>query len=388
MDSSPALTRRDVLRLGTAGVLAAGLFSQTGAGRSTVDVTDAGADNTGVEPIDDILRDVAQAHTTVYFPPGRYRLANEFYRWANGLHLIGDNATIISVSGGHRALHIGGIGTVVKGFVIDQRETIAPFTIRMSGGGDWLVEDIHYVGKADEPAGEKGYSYLRPYVNDADRTGTIRNVTLPDGCTDPDSGSNTKAIWAGPNIEGTLHIDQMWVEGFAENTMYLSNIPGTLLIENSYVRNSNVGIRVGGNSTVRNCVIVHDGPVPAQKWSGGRYQRGIWLNGNKQYGYDGTVRIEGCDFYWVYDDQCGSPIHADDRGPVENLVIEDCRIHNTTRRPSLLIEDQTLTLRNVRVSGDSRMAVLNNVDTRLFNTRTATSPVTRGRPQFSLPDSR
>lgn len=354
------------------------------AAQTTYDIVEMGADPRGLKPIDALLERLAGPNTRITFPQGIYRLNNSFKSYADGLELVGDGAILFPQRGDAFGLLLGGNGATLSGFFIEQAHLRAPFCIAMRAD-NWLLEDIRYCGRLDGKAVDpSGYTYVRPAVQDPAGTGTIRNLYLPDGSNAPGEASLTKGIWAGPNVKGTLHIDGLWAESFAENTVYTSNIPGKLVVENAYIRNSNVaGLRVGGNSVIRNCAFIHDGPVPIQEWSGGSIQRGIWTNGHLEYGYDGEVRIENCDFLWTDSTDAYVPLTL--KTAPESVVVKDCRIHNTTNRPSIIAEDTTLTLDNVSLSGGAKATRLENVDIRGFDLYNEDAPVTAGMPPLPKP---
>jgi hypothetical protein len=353
--------------------------------QQTYNIVEMGGDPRGIKPIDNLLDNLAGADTRINFPQGIYRLNNPFESYADGLELVGDGAILFPQQEAHFGILLGGVDTVLSGFFIEQAHLDAPFCITMRSDGDWLLEDIRYCGRVDgKTVDPDGYTYVRPVVRDPSRTGTIRNLYLPDGSNAPGEASLTKAIWAGPNIDGTLHIDGLWAESFAENTVYTSNVPGKLIVENAYIRNSNVaGLRVGGNSIIRNCTFVHDGPVPIQEWSGGALQRGIWTNGHLTHGYDGEVLIEDCDFLWTDSTDAYVPLTL--RTAPESVVVKDCRIHNTTDRPCVLADDTTLTLDNLQLSGGAKATRLKNVNVQNFDIYTSDDPVTDGTPPLPAP---
>ena len=153
----------------------------------------------------------------------------------------------------------------------------------------------------------------------------------------PDEASNRRAILVESG-KGALTFNRCWFEHWGENTIYAKKPEGRLKILNSFVRNSQVGIRLGGNSDVRNCVSIKDAQHPTQAWSGGSLQRGVNVEANDPAdssnginSYDGTISISDCDFYHRYlDSSCGGAITAPT--PCQRIDVRRTRISYDSRK--------------------------------------------------------
>ncbi|WP_227379044.1 hypothetical protein [Haladaptatus halobius] len=120
----------------------------------------------------------------------------------------------------------------------------------------------------------------------------------------------------------------MW----GENTIYAKKPDGKLNIYNSFFRNTQNGLRLGGNTEVRNCVSIKNAQHPTSTWSGGSLQKGVNVEGtdsaNPSAGinsYDGTLTIADSDFNHRYSDPtCRAPISG--RIPCERINVQNTRI--------------------------------------------------------------
>jgi len=255
----------------------------------------------------------------VYFPPGRYVLDPISLR-GNDWSLVGENATLVvpgDVTGPY--LDVDGSNWTIDGFTIDlTADGAAP--VNHLKGTDWTLKDVEFVGQMDDPGRRKNSWLLFPAVTERDGRGLVENVTAMDGSADPGQSSNRGLTWFGQNNVGTLVWRECRFSKWANNTLYGANSAGRLVIEDCLFENTNVGVRVGGDTVVRGCTWLQTGRVPVQRWSGDANARGLWINSN-QY-MPGAVTIEDCAFVMT------GPTAT--RAITSNHEVEDVTVRNTT----------------------------------------------------------
>lgn len=333
--------------------------SRTARGRSTRgrNVAEAGADDTGATAINRVLRRVHDDGVDLYFPPGRYRLDPLTLRGRNW-SLIGEDATIV-VPGDvdDQFLFFDGAGWTVDGFTIDlSADGAAPTTYLQ--GRNWAFRNVRFVGQMDDPQSRDSSSLLYPAVETSNATGLIENVSAMDGSADPGESSNRGLTWFGPNNEGTLTWRGCQFSKWANNTLYAAESAGPVVIEDCLFRNTNVGVRIAGHTTVRNCLWVQDGRVPIQRWSGDTGARGLWLNSNGHT--HGPISIRNCDFVMTGPD-AHAAVYASD--PVDDVEIRNTRVHQTSEWPAVELPGTgRTTIRNVQVRKNARGAAIDLTD--------------------------
>lgn len=349
-----ALSRRSFVKTTAAAVLGGAVVGQVGAA-TRVNIVEQGADDTGSTPVNDVLTSVHGDGETIYFPAGTY-LLDPIRLSGSNWKLVGDGPgeTIIRVpdrvnGSNDRYLSFSGSNWEFDGFTIDlSSPNAAP--VNYLTGTDWAFRNVQMKGQMGDPATRQESNLFYPNVTSSGATGLMENVEMKDGSADPDGSSNRGGMWFGTYNVGHMILRGLHMEGFANNTLYASSSDGTVTIEDCYFKNSNVGVRVGGGMTIKNSVWVQDGNVPAQRWTGGRVGRGLWINSNK---YDpGTVHIEGCEFKMT-SSVASSAIFA--RHAVDDLVIRDCRIEQGNGKAAVRVRDgvDSLTVENVSVTGSS-----------------------------------
>jgi hypothetical protein len=295
----PRLDRRSYLKLaGAAATTAAvgGAVGTAGAAEysKTVDIVQAGADNTGSTDIAPVLNSLAESGTKIEFPPGTYRLSGFSPGWLSNFALVGDDATIVPPAGMTSAImSLSGRNVTVDGFTFDYTapNTAPQMSMRCSDG--LVLQNCEFVGQADVLGGSGSSSHeyhFFPAVTDASGSGLVKNVTMADGTMSP---SNRGGIWFGQNNKGTLTFDGLHMEKWANNSLYCYTSAGPVIVKNSFFRNNNVaGPRIGSDgSRILDTTIVSDGWVPVQEFSGGRTSRGIWVLSACD-----DVLVQGCDF--------------------------------------------------------------------------------------------
>lgn len=324
----------------------------------SIDVVEAGADPSGDEPIDDVLADVADDGRRLFFPEGTY-LLDGFAGQFEDLTLLGDGASIVPRDREtvETLLEVRGPDNAVIGLTFDYRDVEIPPVIRIAGPDGWRFVDCTFLGMQDTGLDEGGKFCFYPEVTDVDGYGLVRRIGMQDGAAPPGEPDTRGGIWFGPNNEGTIHIDRIWMEGWAENTIYCHNSAGPVVIENSFFRNTNVaGTRVGGRTILRNNTYVKDDDVPRQGWrpeGQGQLMRGIWISGgDSEYGSRGSVLIEDCDFVFV-DEQHGGQAIASAYELDGEITIRNCRIRQDFGNAIRVREGTPVILDDVSITGDT-----------------------------------
>ncbi|SFR88829.1 hypothetical protein SAMN05216559_0540 [Halomicrobium zhouii] len=303
--STTTFSRRSYLRgLGAAG-LAGGLVQRGGlvgaaaaadpsqyADRfeTVVDVVDAGADNSGQEPVSSVLQEHLDDDTLLAFPPGRYYM-DEQVRFTDfdNVGLVGDDATLVPANfhdfdgPQYRLFRLGthyspGTDLLVVGFTVDQTAPDTGIRVVDAVVDDGLhVEDVYVDGRHDSGTFGPG----RFNVLDAGGDGLVRRFRAPDGGQWESETPNAGNIWRGPTgilanmTAGTLRFEDCELGGFPDNGLYASGGSGRIIVDGGHYRNSNApNIRVGGAKAVVRGVTVTVDETPAVGFDD---QRGIRL---------------------------------------------------------------------------------------------------------------
>ncbi|WP_254768141.1 right-handed parallel beta-helix repeat-containing protein [Salinilacihabitans rarus] len=355
------LDRRSYLKAAgiAAGVMAGAAGSAAAAEDADVNIVEAGADDTGNRAINDVLDRVHGSGKTIYFPPGRY-LLRSFRTAANDWTWVGEDATIVVPGSENRNyLFFEGDRWTFDNFTIDLTASGAA-PINYPRGNDWEFKNVVFEGQMDDPEYRAGSNLLYPNVDSAGATGVIENVIATDGSADPGDSSNRGGLWAGPSNEGHLIVRNSHFRHFANNTLYVANIPGRVTIDGCLIEDSNVGVRIGGNTAVRDTVFDQRGPVPRARWSGGRAARGIWINSNSYV--PGDIEVEGCDFL-MNGPQGAHAVFS--RRRLDGIEIRDCRIHQNGGFTGIEFADGgsgATVIEDTSVVGDSSKPAIRLVD--------------------------
>ncbi|MFH5801515.1 hypothetical protein [Haladaptatus sp. CMAA 1911] len=309
----------------------------------TYNIVEEGADDSGDTPIDSVLNNVAREDTTIVFPSGTYKL-NELVvqSGVDNLQLIAPNgARLVPGQSGDniRWVDVYSQGFVMDGFELDMRDTPVPPFVRMNyESGDWELKRLVTRGKVraatDSNVRSGDSSEARTYFRLSAAEGTrglLQDCYFHEGACEPDEASNRRAILVESG-KGELVFNRCWFELWAENTMYAKNLEGPMKVYNCFQRNTQNGMRLGGNTEVRNCVSIKDDKHPIQAWSGGSLQRGVNAEGSVPTdssrgvsSYEGTITIADSDFYHRYPEtSCGGPITGPT--PVSRINVQNVRI--------------------------------------------------------------
>ncbi|SHL60026.1 hypothetical protein [Haladaptatus paucihalophilus] len=262
-----------------------------------VNIVKQGADKTGKRAIDDVLEQVIDSNTLIYFPPGRYKLnTNHRHVGLQDLGIIGNNAVLTH-------------GTVkaIDGFDVTNGEYHGPAQHFKIG-----VPDNPHKGKfvfggfiADWRGKNEGMQILNHHTDGTSVVENIRQEGIHSlGCQGPfridAHGANAKAIvrgvdlrfggksyqftintrkersgggtetgrsWATsgitthPEAKGHLRVQQSLCGGWPDNGFYLAGGPQqTVEIVNCVAANSHPSnIRISGTDCrIKGCTVVTD----------------------------------------------------------------------------------------------------------------------------------
>ncbi|WP_231186260.1 hypothetical protein [Haladaptatus sp. DYF46] len=345
----------------------------------TYNIVNQGADNTGNTPIDSVLNGLRGDDTTVIFPSGTYRLNGlTVPSGTDNFELIAPNgARLVPGQSGNSIQWIGvsSLGFVMDGFELDMRNTPVPPYVQMnSNSGNWELRRLITRGRVraatDNNIGSNNSGDARTYFRLSSAAGTrglLQDCYFQDGSCAPTEASNRRAILV-ESSNGSLTFNRCWFESWAENTIYAKNPEGKVSIYNCFQRNTQNGMRLGGNSEVRNCVSIKNAQHPTQAWSGGSLQRGVnseaTVAADPSRGintYDGTLAISESDFLHRYlSSSCGGPITAP--APCQRIDIRNVRIsYDSTKNHSAIYTHENggvgdldyLQLQNVQVTNDN-----------------------------------
>ncbi|WP_433633009.1 hypothetical protein [Halomicrococcus sp. NG-SE-24] len=315
----------------------------------TYNIVNEGGDNTGGTAIDSVLGGLVGSDTTIIFPPGTYKL-NELVveSGTTNLELIApEGARLVPGRSGDnvRWIDVYSNDFVLDGFELDMRDTPVPPFVRMnSESGDWELRRLVTRGKVraatDTNVGSNDSGDARTYFRLSAAAGTrglLQDCYFHEGSCEPTEASNRRAILV-ESANGDLVFNRCWFESWGENTIYAKKPAGALSIFNCFFRNTQNGMRLGGETAVRNCVSIKDGEHPVQAWSGGSLQRGVNAEATAPTdlsrgidSYNGTLTVADSDFYHRYlASSCGGAITAPQ--PCERINVQDVRIsYNSTK---------------------------------------------------------
>ncbi len=283
---------------------------------NVVHLVEEGADDTGEEPINDLVTEHVDDDTLLVLDEGRFALEQ----------LIVDdysNFGITSVEGampklvpagtmeevGEYWLVLHGEDIFFGGFEYDfTADRVCGRTQVIANGGGFEVFDIHVRGQVYQ------VTPFRFGVRDPNGVGNVRRVIDRDGAR---TGDRMSGLFVGAEHAGELHFVDCEMWHFPSKGIYASNpgedIPdaggGEVHVEGGVFKNNNVGgIRIGSEgSTVRDVTFVVEDtlegenvtweePIPLLPPDGLSNTRGLRLKSG------GSVLVEGC----VFDYEIGS----------------------------------------------------------------------------------
>ena len=333
-----------------------------------VDIVEAGADNTGSEPIDDVFDEVKGDDTLVKFPDGTYA-ANQLivYQLSNFAMVAEGDATLVPGDDYAEEQWIAGGETRdlrIEGFTIDNRgDGLAP-EIDISAYDGLVVRDIEKIGVQEDGGTAFGLRILDP-----DGHGLVENVRATDG-----------GYSVGLYIEsdGPMTVRNCQFEQFTDNGLYASASSAPIRVEGGRFRNNNITqVRLGSaDSVVTGAEIVADERVV------GPNQDTCNMRGIRVADGPGPVTVDDCDITMSACRGSGAIVDAYSGG---SLTVRDTRIHvdedyttngsdGTRTSYAIFVDDAThapegsRTFENVSITGGGRYrsAVLTRRDDNTF----------------------
>jgi len=341
--------RRSLLKLIPPAVTGLALGSGSVAAQAnydrTVDIVDAGADNTGNDPIDDVLDDVVEDGTLVEFPPGTYRMEREHsFTRSRNVGLVGtggkqettllvdsgfddDNLFDFGTSGGYASTNVE-----IKGFTFDQTDPGAGVTFfwgYMEEG--LLLEDIDLVGEIEGPRPSgKGENVIRIDIMNSDGEGVVRRVRANDGAIyDPGGDAAGPAFYVGGSHAGSILFEDCECAGWLDNGLYTSAASesgGDVTIRGGVFKNNDIGnVRIGGENTlVEDVTIIQDDT--SQMADIHRNPRGLFCR-------NGNATVRNVDI--IYKDGAGKSWPILIRDTYGDLTLENVTIDHQTSDPAI-----------------------------------------------------
>ncbi|WP_425499246.1 right-handed parallel beta-helix repeat-containing protein [Natronosalvus rutilus] len=266
---------------------------------NVIDVTDAGADNTGSKSITPVLEKLRADDTLLVFPEGRYYIDEQLrFTGFDNFGMVGENATLVPANyynfdGPQYRLFRLGVGyrpgrrLRFEGFDIDQTAPDTGIRVIEAHVSDRLeVRDINIKGQHD--SGTWGPGLFN--VTDSSGYGIVERFRAPQGGEWIDNTPTAGERWRGPTgilanqNAGTLEFKHCTLGAFPDNGLYAAGGSGKIIVSGGTYRNSNgANIRVGGNGSEINWPSVKiDDTRPEDEG-----QRGIRIENGK------NLRIKG-----------------------------------------------------------------------------------------------
>ncbi|MFC7068817.1 right-handed parallel beta-helix repeat-containing protein [Halobaculum lipolyticum] len=251
---------------------------------SVVDVTELGVDPTGGAPIDDVVAEHIGAEELLYFPPGRYQLAESIAVSAvPRAGMVGADATIVPSEGNEDPMFSLGwpdpVGAAVfAGLSFDFSAEDTGGRPLLARGDDVLIEDVTLRGEADVDQ-----DLFRVDVTDPDGSGMIRRLFLPDGAP-PDT--KVTGCEVGDDNRGDVSFVDCEIDRFPDNGLYADPPEGTVsVIGGKYQNNGVAGVRVevSEDAVIRGVHVRCDDAT-----RGGANMRGIRLRAGR------SILVEDC----------------------------------------------------------------------------------------------
>ncbi|ELY44551.1 hypothetical protein C495_11639 [Natronorubrum sulfidifaciens JCM 14089] len=262
---------------------------------TVIDVVEAGADNTGTEPITPVLDELRADDTLLVFPEGRYYMDEQFrFTGFDNFGMVGQNATLVPANyhefdgPQYRLFRLGvsyrpGRRLRFEGFDVDQTAPETGIRTIETYVSDRLeVRDIIIRGQHD--SGTWGPGLFN--ITSADGWGIVERFRAPGGAAWVNNTPNAGNRWRGPiGIEanqnsGTLEFRRCALGAFPNNGLYAAGGDGKIVVHGGYYKNSNgANIRVGGQgSEIRWPTVEIDDTRPDD-----RSQRGIRIENGRDF---------------------------------------------------------------------------------------------------------
>lgn len=298
-DSRGGLSRRTCLGVLGAASVSSFLISEVGASEynRVVDMVEAGADNSGDEPIDDVFSEQARDDTLLKFPEGRYRANHLGLYGLRHFAMVGENATLVP-GNDYEKDWITGMAerdVRIENFTIDSTEQGVSPQMDVNVDDDLVVRNIHKHGRNDQEGVALGF-----HTNTESGTALVENVRATDG---------GKCVGMYVESEGPVVVRNCHLAGFQDNGLYASVGTAPVRVEGGTFRNNNVAqVRLGSpNSYVKGARIGVDRKVPSD-------QDNVNMRGVRISDGPGPVKIEDCDIRMTGGEGSGGIVGAFDGG--------------------------------------------------------------------------
>lgn len=244
-----------------------------------VDIVEAGADNSGGEPIDDVFHDEAQDDTLIKFPEGTYKVNQlNLYRLSH-FAMVGDGATL--VPGGNYNEEQWIVGSEVQdlrfeSFTLDHTaDGVAPEIVINALDG-LVVRDVTKNGyQAD---GGTAFAFG---ATTQEGSALVENLVATDG---------GQSVGLYCECAGSMTVRNTRLANFEDNGLYASAGDGPVTVEGGRYWNNNVaGIRLGSpGSSVTGATVGADTGLSSDG-------QPVNMRGIRVADGPGPVRIENCD---------------------------------------------------------------------------------------------
>lgn len=275
---------------------------------NVIDIVEAGADNTGEVPIDDVFHEYAADDTLIKFPEGTYKVNQLIVYELSNFAMVGKgDVTLVPGDDYSEEQWIAGTNTrdiLVQNFTFDTTEDGVSPEIDVSAYDGLEFRDIVKRGYQDNGGAAFGL-----YMLTEDGQGLIQNVRAPDGGA---------SVGLYIESEGPMTVRNCQFEGFADNGVYASASSAPIVVEGGRFRNNNISqVRLGSpDSVVRDAEMIVDEAVT---------DNGIPVNmrGVRVADGPGPVHIENCDITMVGGQGNGGIVNAFSGG---SMTVRDTRI--------------------------------------------------------------
>lgn len=273
---------------------------------NVVNVVEAGAETDGKKPIDPVLEREAGNDTLLYFPQGRYLLADtmKLHEFTN-FGMVGRGATFTTPPAGMVLMFSIGIpgsasGFLFEGFEFDLRgveQTPRPLVAKVDDG--LTVRDVSATGPT---------RIFRFDVTSEDGAGLVERLKVTQS---PDDFFAVGCL-VTPLSKGRMTFRDCHVEGFPNNGLYVSPSRGPVrVLGGTFANNGIANVRVGANSVVRGVTV--RGDTTDSRFAN---MRGIWARKGR------NIRIENCDIRYEQVPSSDGALVMAGEGSVRNVDIQ------------------------------------------------------------------
>ncbi len=319
-----------------------------------VDIVEAGADNTGQEPIDDVFDEHANDDTQIEFPDGTYKVNQLILYQLSNFRMVGSgDATLVPGEDYVEEQWIAGAETrdlIIENLTIDNTASGVSPEIDISAYDGLEFKDVVKRGYQDDGGVAIGLRILS-----SDGEGLVENVRAPDGGA---------SVGLYIESDGPMTVRNCQFEEFADNGVYASASSAPITVEGGFFRNNNISqVRLGSaGSVVRGAEMVVTKPVKSAR------QESVNMRGVRVADGPGPVTVDNCDITMAGGQGNGAIVNAFSGG---SLTVRDTRIRvgesyttvgSDGSRTSfgVFVDDATQadpgtrTFENVSITGDGR----------------------------------